>query len=159
MFYASPPNPARGERSLVCYGTQNATAVRMDPPGPEVWPSPSRCLEVAPKQSTTYTITAERGAERVSRSLTITPGPPRAEIVEVRIDAREVPRGTPMTVCYTARNAASVTVTPGTWFLVSPTPERGCVRHVIQEATTFQVRARNAAGEIVDGEDVEVRVK
>jgi hypothetical protein len=158
QFYASPPQPPLGERSLVCYGTENATEVRLEPADSQVWPSPSRCFEVVPRKPVTYTLTASRGAERVTRSLTVAPGAPLAELVEVRIDAKEVEKGTPMTVCYQARNAASVTVTPGTWVVV-PTPERGCVKYVMEETTLFKVRVRNAAGDIVDGEDVEVKVR
>jgi hypothetical protein len=158
QFYASPANPPKGERSLICYSTENAETVRLDPPDQPVWPSPSRCFEIVPTKPVTYTLTAERGSEQVTQSVTIAPGPPAAEILNVNIEAREVPRGTTMTVCFKARNAASVTVTPGSRF-GEYTPERGCVQQVMEQTTLFRVRARNGAGEIVDGEDVEVKVK
>lgn len=58
-FYASPGMLARGERALLCYGVENATAVRLEPPVDRVWPSLSRCVEVAPNQDTRYTLTAQ----------------------------------------------------------------------------------------------------
>ena len=79
------------------------------------------------------------------------------EKIEVRVDALEVATGTPMHVCYTAKNAASVSVTPGEY--VQHEPDRGCVRVVMEKNTRFAVRVRDRDGDIVDGEDVEVRVK
>jgi hypothetical protein len=158
QLYASPPNPPQGERSLVCYSTENADRVRLDPPDQPVWPSPNHCFEVKPSRKVTYVLTVEGGGKQATRSVTVTPGPPAPEILNVNVDSREAPRGTPMTVCYKARNAASVAVTPGVW-IGEHTAESGCVRHVLEETTLFRVRARNAAGEIVDGEDVEVQVK
>jgi hypothetical protein len=158
QFYASPPNPAVGERSMLCYGTENAASVQLDPPEDRVWPSPSRCIEVFPKKSVTYTLTASRGEEKVSQSLTIAPGPLRPELVKVDIPAKVVPKGTSVSVCYQAKNATKVTVTPGTW-LTTESPRQGCIQHVMQETTTFKVRVLDKDGTIADGEDVEIQVQ
>ena len=49
----------RGEKVTICYGVSNAKTVTIDPkPEGETWPSVSRCVEAAPKNDTTYTITA-----------------------------------------------------------------------------------------------------
>lgn len=53
-FYATETSVRRGESSTLCYGVSNATSVRIEPTVSDVWPSISRCLEVRPKQSTTY---------------------------------------------------------------------------------------------------------
>ena len=62
-FYASPPLLRQGEKGLLCYGVANAKSVRIDPQiDPSVkaiTPSLSRCLEVSPKISTEYTLTAQ----------------------------------------------------------------------------------------------------
>ena len=57
-FYASPTAIRRGESTQLCYGVSNAKEVSLDPPVAEMWPSVSRCLEVTPKNSTTYTLRA-----------------------------------------------------------------------------------------------------
>lgn len=62
----------RGETTELCYGVVNATAVRLNPPIAEIKPSYRHCLEIAPKTTTTYTITAEDGkGNSKSESLTI----------------------------------------------------------------------------------------
>ena len=71
-FYSSAGTIARGGKALLCYAVLNANAVRLDPPVEKVWPSTSRCFEVAPSATTRYTLTAE-GADHkvVSESLEI----------------------------------------------------------------------------------------
>lgn len=59
-FYAIPASLRRGETAQLCYGVSNAASVRIEPaPSGGVWPSLSRCVEIAPKKDTTYTLTAE----------------------------------------------------------------------------------------------------
>ena len=58
-FYASPGEVHRGEQSQICYGVSNAKNVSIDPPVASVWPSASRCFEVTPEKTATYTLTAE----------------------------------------------------------------------------------------------------
>ncbi len=75
QFYTGAAEIAKGQHALLCYGVVNATAVRLDPPVAEVWPSMSRCLSVTPSQTTRYTLTAE-GADHqtVSESIEIAVG-------------------------------------------------------------------------------------
>jgi hypothetical protein len=47
----------RGESAEICYDVTNAKSVSLDPPVAEVWPSHTRCFEVSPKRTTTYTLT------------------------------------------------------------------------------------------------------
>ena len=58
-FYVTPVSIHPGETAQLCYGVSNAKAVRLDPPAGAVWPSPSRCVDISPRQTTTYTLTAE----------------------------------------------------------------------------------------------------
>jgi hypothetical protein len=67
QFYAQSAEIAPGGKTLVCYSEVNAKAMRLDPPVERVWPAFSRCFEVAPKQSTLYTLTAE-GADHATVS-------------------------------------------------------------------------------------------
>jgi len=56
-FYASPGTIRRGETSQICYGVANAKTVKLEPQSNPVWPSYSRCVDVTPTKSTTYTLT------------------------------------------------------------------------------------------------------
>ena len=61
-----------GESTQLCYGVVNATAVKLDPPVGEIKPSYHHCVEIAPKKTTTYSITAEDGkGNSKSESITI----------------------------------------------------------------------------------------
>jgi hypothetical protein len=56
-FYASAGEIRRGETVQLCYGVANAKTVKLEPQPNPVWPSYSRCVEVTPTKSTTYTLT------------------------------------------------------------------------------------------------------
>jgi len=61
-----------GESTELCYGVVNAKSVKLDPPVDQIKPSYHHCLEIAPKKTTTYTITADDGlGHSKSESLTI----------------------------------------------------------------------------------------
>jgi hypothetical protein len=63
----------RGEATRLCYGVVNATTLKIDPPVSEpVKPTNRHCLEITPKETTTYTITAsnDKGDTKTS-SLTV----------------------------------------------------------------------------------------
>ena len=49
----------------LCYGVVNANEVRLDPPVEKVWPSLSRCFDVAPTKTTHYTLSAEGADHKV----------------------------------------------------------------------------------------------
>ena len=62
----------RGEKTQLCYSVVNAKNLKLDPPVEPIKPSYYHCLEIAPKKTTTYTITADDGAgHSKSESLTI----------------------------------------------------------------------------------------
>ena len=56
-LYVSPPQIHRGEKAQLCYDVANAKTVTLDPPEGEVWPSHSRCVDLTPTKTTTYTLT------------------------------------------------------------------------------------------------------
>lgn len=70
-FYASPGVVRRGESTQLCYGVSNAKSVRLEPQNSPVWPSPARCVDVAPAKDTTYTLTIE-DAKGNTRTGTVT---------------------------------------------------------------------------------------
>ena len=157
QFYASPPNPPKGEKSLVCYGVENATDVRLDPPVERVWPSPSHCFDFTPLKETVLTLTAARGPEQAMQTITLNPGPPEAKLLQVSINKVEASAGDEITVCFKARNATRVALRPGKPY-GPQSPEQGCVQDKPQRTTTYVVTATGAAGDI-DTERVTVKVK
>jgi hypothetical protein len=56
-FYATPGSIHRGETVQLCYGVANAKTVTLEPQSNPVWPSYSRCVDVTPAKTTTYTLT------------------------------------------------------------------------------------------------------
>ena len=56
-LYVSPASIHRGEKAQLCYNVSNAKTVVLDPPEGNVWPSHSRCVDLSPKKTTTYTLT------------------------------------------------------------------------------------------------------
>ena len=63
----------KGETTQLCYGALNAQSVKVDPPLSEpTKPTFRHCTEIAPKKTTTYTLTAEDAAGHTKTvSLTI----------------------------------------------------------------------------------------
>ncbi len=145
-FYASPPNPNKGEKTLLCYGVANAEQVSLDPPVDRVWPSLGRCVEATPTKTTTYTLTASRGSSTVSQSVTVTPGARPPRLLEVTIDHPQVMRGGMVTVCFKAKEATAVTIRPGQWMLPHDL-EVGCITDYPQKDTTYVVAATGPGGE------------
>jgi hypothetical protein len=62
----------RGEKAQLCYGVANAKKVTLEPQAEPVWPSYSRCVDVSPIKTTTYTLTASDAAgHSISQTFTI----------------------------------------------------------------------------------------
>jgi len=71
-FYANPAAIRRGETTQLCYSVPNAESVRIEPPVKNVWPSRSRCVDVAPTSDTLYTLIAEDdGGNTVTADTTV----------------------------------------------------------------------------------------
>ena len=72
MFSADTGLLKRGDHTQLCYGVENAKTVRLDPPVQPLEPTYRRCIEISPKTTTTYTITADDGKGHTqSHSLTV----------------------------------------------------------------------------------------
>jgi len=56
-LYVSPAIIHRGQSAQLCYDVANAKTVTLDPPEGQVWPSHTRCLDLSPRKTTTYTLT------------------------------------------------------------------------------------------------------
>lgn len=69
-FYVSPSTIHRGQTAQLCYDVANAKSVSLDPPAGEVWPSHSRCVNISPEKTTSYTLTITGGTgQPVSQSV------------------------------------------------------------------------------------------
>ena len=157
QFYATAPRVARGEKTLLCYGVENAAAVWLDPGHKELSAALSRCIEVSPAEDTTYVLSAQSpGGKPVTRELKIATGAARVRIVNVNISALEVKPGDLVSVCYTVENARSVTIEPLKHR--GGADAKGCATDTPRKSTTYTITATGAGGD-TDQERVTVRVK
>lgn len=157
QFYASPAKPPKGEKTLICYGVENATELRLDPPVEKVWPAISHCFDLIPVKPVTYTLTALRGTEQVSQSITVQPGPPAVKLVDVSVSSIQVSPGQRVTVCFHASNAVNVAIHPGEW--IPPHSNGvGCAGDQPSRSTTYTVTATGESGDTAS-EKVTVKVK
>jgi hypothetical protein len=58
-FYASPGAIHRGMHVSLCYGVSNAVSVVIEPDLGSWKPAISRCIDIEPKRTTSYTLTAK----------------------------------------------------------------------------------------------------
>lgn len=71
-FYANPAAIHPGETTQLCYSVPNAESLRIEPAVERVWPSLSRCVDVAPTSDTVYTLIAEdAGGNTVTAETTV----------------------------------------------------------------------------------------
>ena len=56
-FLAEPGVLKVGQSSHLCYGVVNAVSVKLDPPVEPLKPTYRHCIDIAPKKTTTYTLT------------------------------------------------------------------------------------------------------
>lgn len=69
-LYVSPASIHPGESAQLCYDVANAKTVTLDPPVAQVWPSHSRCINLSPRKSTTYTLSiADAAGKMVTQSV------------------------------------------------------------------------------------------
>lgn len=156
QFYAEAAI-AKGEKTNICYGVENATAVRLKPDVEKMWPTVARCFPVAPAQTTTYTLTAEDAqGHTATQSVEIRVGPPRPKIIEVSVNKMEVAPGEMVVVCYKAANAVAVDVAPGR-LMTAKSMEHACYSDKPAHTTTYHVKVTGGGGQ-TDSEQVTVKV-
>ena len=156
QFYATVPKMEPGEKELLCYGVENATAVWLSPPRQQLIAALSRCIEVTPSATTEYRLTAEGASgDSVSQELTVTMGAPRAKILEVRVNTLTAKRGDTVSICFKVANTKSVSIDP-IGFKARGAP--GCATHQPKQTTTYVVTATGAGGEN-DQEKVTIKVQ
>lgn len=158
QFYASPPTVPKGEKSLLCYGVEGATALELVPPVEEVKPALTRCFDVHPTETTSYKLTArnDKGAT-VSQEVQVTVGGAAPKLFDLSINANQVAKGGDVNFCFQARNATAVSGSPGR-FLRGGNPQRDCLTDKPVSTTTYTITVSNKDG-VSDSASMEVRVK
>ena len=157
QFYARSNEMTDADRNLICYGVENATTVRIDPPIENLFPSRNRCIWAEPKRNTTYTLYAE-GADgsRESASLDLRVGPAPPHIQFVAVSHAVVHRGDAVTVCYGVDRASRVRLDPVGLNL--PAVARNCTRFYPRATFNYTLSAFGVEGQ-TDREKFSIRVK
>jgi len=158
QFWAVDANLPRGETTRLCYGVEDAKAVRIEPGVKRLYPALTHCFEVAPQRTTTYKLIAQ-GADGsiATQSVIVRLGPPRARIIEVSVNKLQVAPGERVVVCYKAQNAISTDIHPGK-FVTTRSPAHACVQDFPRVTTAYTVTI-TGAGSQKDTEKVTVRVR
>lgn len=157
QFYASPPVMPKGDKALLCYGVEGAKAVRVDPPVEKLAPALTRCFEVKPEKTTSYTLIAEdaRGAA-VKQTVEVTVGGASPRLYDISINAKSIKRGQQISFCYKAANAVRVSGGPGKFFMKG-NPQKDCLVDKPQKTTTYEIVIANKEG-ITDSASITVEV-
>lgn len=154
-FYASPSNIPSGESGELCYGVENATEVKLDPPAGEVWPALTRCIPIQPRGATTYVLTAGNASGNVTKTVHVGTAAARAKFLDVSVNADSVKPGGTVAFCYKAANAVNATGGPGK-FVAQGSANKGCVMDNPRQTTTYRLTIRGESG---DTEQREITVK
>lgn len=157
QFYAASPQVALGEKTLLCYGVENAKAVRLEPAVEKVWPALVRCFDVVPPRTTNYTLIAEDAqGKSVSASTSVEVGPAKPKLVDISINKLQVGPGEQVVLCFKAQNATSYDA--GIMKPISVvSPSRGCFADNPRKTTTYSLKVRGPGGEDSERATVTVR--
>jgi hypothetical protein len=157
QFYASPPVVPKGEKALLCYGVENAKAVWIEPAVEKLNPALTRCIEVTPAKTTSYTLTAEdsKGAT-VRQKASIQVGGAKPRMYDISINSKAVKPGQQVSFCFKASNARSVSGAPGK-FLMKGNPQRDCLIDAPRKTTTYEIAVSNEEG-LTDSASITVEV-
>jgi hypothetical protein len=146
-FGADPQTVAPGKDALLCYGVLGASFLRIDPEIGVVEPLEEKCVAIAPKQTTVYTLLARgREGQEVTRTLEIrVSDPARPPVISHFVASPpSIVEGEDTRLCYGVAGTANARIDPNV----------GSVRPVGQECldlkpsrtTTYTLTARSAGG-------------
>ncbi len=158
QFYASVPAIAKGEAGVLCYGVEGAESMRLEPAVEKLTPAVSKCFEVKPTETTTYTLIAQNKAgEEAKRTAILTVGGARPKLRDMEISAVEVSAGETVKLCWKASGATKVEAGPGKLSHGGRASD-DCVEDRPRSTTRYTVTVSNEAG-LQDTDSVVVRVK
>ena len=137
---------------------ENAAKVRLTPEVESIRPALVRCIKIAPKQTTTFTLlAADRAAKAISQSVTVRVTDPLPRFTDLSISAKEVPAGEVVAFCFKATDAVAVRGKPG-YFFRGGSPQGDCLVHQPQRTTSYQITIEGA-GKRTDDATITVRVR
>jgi hypothetical protein len=158
QFYANPPSIPRGEKSLLCYGVEGASAVRIEPPVEQLSPALTRCFEVTPKAPTTYKLIAQgRGGGHAEQTITVDVGGARPVLFDLSVNSTAVKPGQLVSFCFQSKNASAVRGSPGR-FQRGGSVGKDCLVDQPDKTTTYEIVVSNAQG-LTDRATMTVEVK
>ncbi len=92
-FYATAGEIREGDPEIICYGVQNASAVRIEPPIEQLTPALTRCFWAEPHRDSRYKLVAEGiDGRQVSESFEVRVKPALLLILLRRQPQRDRPR-------------------------------------------------------------------
>lgn len=158
QFYASPAAVRPGDHSLLCYGVESAESVSLTPEVEAIKPSLSRCIEVRPKATTEYVLSAASSAGQTKSRTVVTvdpkapraqaeiatPVPPKSIIRFLVASEQTVSPGQQFTVCYGLAAPATVTLQPPLASVAAG--DRACFNTSLTKTTTITLSAKGHDG-------------
>jgi hypothetical protein len=146
-FKADPSFIPTGSTGKLCYGVENATKLDLNPPVEYLLPASERCIDIAPKQTTTYTLIAW-GADGVEdkKSFEVRVGPPLPRLSDLVASSTEVKRGAAVKICFKVENARTVRARPG-----KLDRKANCLTDNPRKTTTYKISALGPDREEDDG--------
>lgn len=153
QFYVTPNPIPPGEQAQLCWGTEDAVKLDLDPPVEQIKPSLARCTEVAPKATTTYSLTAtsKDGLQAFGQAtLNVDPraksgaARPSPLLQSVTFSALAVKAGEPVSICIDQRGASAVMLDPGG--LAFPKGTHACLVSTFTRTTAVTITAKGPAG-------------
>jgi hypothetical protein len=163
-FYATANPVPKGESATLCYGTEEATEVRLTPYPDSLKPALNRCVAVSPTQSTGYTLTVKGPGGEASQKLQVEVGGARPKAATTALiqsfqflGPAQVAAGTRVQFCYsTTPEVVAVSVTPKVAGALQPGVAR-CFVEEITRTSTYILTATDGSG-ATDRMQVSVKV-
>jgi hypothetical protein len=149
QFKADPVFLPTGLAGKLCYGVEHASRLELTPHVEEILPASERCIDIAPKQTTVYTLTAfgaEASAGQDTKSLEVKVGPPAPRLSDLKASSTRVRRGAQVKVCFKVQNAKSVDGKPG-----KLNRKTNCLVDYPRKTTTYRITAHGGDKEVDSG--------
>jgi hypothetical protein len=144
-FAVSPSSVTEGAKAELCYELINAASARIEPTVGELTDRNKSCLNVEPRQTTTYTLSAtSTDGQTITRQVTLNveAPPPVASITRFEAKREEstgAAPGSPAELCYEVSGASSLRIEPEIGE-VEPL-DKGCRTVKPAQTTTYKLTA------------------
>jgi hypothetical protein len=113
-FKANPSSLAMGLSGKLCYGVENAARLYLTPQVEPILPASENCIDIAPKQTIVYTLTAVGAdGDQDTKQVEVKVGAPPPRISDLKANSTQVRKGALVRVCFKVQNAKSVEGKPG----------------------------------------------